>query len=57
VDKSGKALPWHHTLRKSKDGTLTPWVPLGIAAGSDGSVYVVTLAPFPLLKIAPEKIR
>ena len=48
----GKPKPWHHTLRKEKDGTLTPWVPLGIAAASDGTPYVMTLAPFTLLRFA-----
>ena len=46
----GKPKPWHHTLRKEKDGTLTPWVPLGIAAAKDGTPYVFTLAPFTLLR-------
>jgi len=46
----GKPKPWHHTLRKEKDGTLTPWQPLGIAAARDGTPYVVTLAPFTLLR-------
>jgi hypothetical protein len=46
----GKPKPWHHTLRKEKDGTLTPWQPLGIAAAADGTPYVLTLAPFTLLK-------
>ena len=46
----GKPKPWHHTLRKEKDGTLTPWVPLGIAAAADGTPYTVTLAPFTLLR-------
>jgi hypothetical protein len=46
----GKPKPWHHTLRKEKDGTLTPWQPLGIAAAGDGTPYVLTLAPFTLLR-------
>lgn len=46
----GKPKPWHHTLRKEKDGTYTPWQPLGIAAAADGTPYVVTLAPFTLLR-------
>lgn len=50
VGSDGKPKPWHHTLRKEKDGTLTPWVPLGIAAAADGTPYVVTLAPFTLLR-------
>ena len=46
----GKPKPWHHTLRKEKDGTWTPWQPLGIAAAADGTPYVLTLAPFTLLR-------
>jgi hypothetical protein len=42
--------PWHHTIRKEKDGTLTPWQPLGIAAAKDGIPYVISLAPLTLLK-------
>jgi hypothetical protein len=57
VDEQGKPRPWHHTIRKEKDGTLTPWVPLGIAAAKDGTVYVVTLAPFTLLQIKPEALH
>jgi sugar lactone lactonase YvrE len=57
TDKDGKPLPWHHTVRKAKDGTLTPWVPLGICAAKDGTVYVLTLAPFTLLRFAPEALR
>jgi sugar lactone lactonase YvrE len=53
----GKPLPLHHCIRKEKDGTLTPWVPLGIAAAGDGGVYILTLAPYTLLRVAPEKLR
>ena len=50
VDADGKPKPWHHTIRQEKDGTLTPWQPLGIAAAAGGTPYVLTLAPFTLLK-------
>ena len=53
----GKAKPNHHTMRKAKDGTLTPWVPMGVCGAADGSVYVMTIAPFTLLHIAAEKVR
>src|SRR5262249_45707798 len=46
TDAGGKPLPWHHTIRKAADGTLTPWVPMGVCAAQDGSVYVMTIAPF-----------
>lgn len=57
TDGAGKPLPWHHTIRKEKDGTLTPWVPLGICAGADGSVNILTLAPYTLLRVSPEKLK
>lgn len=56
-DEQGKPIPWRHTLRQEKDGTWTPWQPLGIAAGSDGSVYVLTLAPLTILRLRPEQLK
>jgi sugar lactone lactonase YvrE len=57
TDDNGKPRPWHHCLRKEKDGTLTPWVPLGIAAGADGSVYLETLAPLTIVRFTPEQLK
>jgi len=57
MDKDGKTLPWHHTVRKAKDGTLTPWQPMGVCAATDGSVYIMTIAPFTVLKFAAEKVK
>ena len=56
-DEKGKDRPWHHGLRKEKDGTLTPYTPLGIAAGADGSVYVETLAPLTIIRYGPEQLK
>lgn len=56
-DKDGKLKPWHHTLRKEKDGTYAPWQPLGIAASADGHVYILTLAPFTLIRFTPEQLK
>ena len=56
-NEKGQPLRLHHCIRKAKDGTLTPWVPLGIAAGKDGTVYALTLAPFTLLQFKPESLR
>ena len=53
TDEQGKPKPWHHTLKKARDGTLAPWQPMGICATRDGSVYVTTIAPFTLLKFKP----
>jgi sugar lactone lactonase YvrE len=56
-DENGKLKPWHHTLRKEKDGTMTPWQPLGIAAGADGSVNLLTLAPFTVIRFTAEQLK
>ena len=57
TDENGKPKPWHHTLRKEKDGTLTPWQPLGIAASADGSVTVLTIAPFSVIRFTAEQLK
>jgi streptogramin lyase len=57
TDDQGKPSPWHHTVRKAKDGTLTPWVPMGVCAAADGSVYIMTIAPFTLLRFEPTVLR
>jgi sugar lactone lactonase YvrE len=53
----GKPLPWHHTVRKAKDGTLAPWQPMGVCAAADSSVYVMTIAPFTLLRFGAEQVK
>jgi sugar lactone lactonase YvrE len=57
TDDKGKPKPWHHTVRKAKDGTLTPWQPMGVCEARDGAVYVMTIAPFTLLRFGPEALR
>jgi hypothetical protein len=57
TDDNGKQKPWHHTLRREKDGTLTPWQPLGICAAADGSVYLTTLAPFTLYRFTAGQLK
>jgi hypothetical protein len=57
TDAQGKSLPWHHTIRKEKDGTMTPWQPLGICATRDGSVYIETIAPLILVKFTAEQVK
>jgi sugar lactone lactonase YvrE len=57
TDDQGKPKPWHHTVRKAKDGTLTPWQPMGVCATRDGTVYVTTIAPFTLLKFSRELLE
>jgi sugar lactone lactonase YvrE len=55
TDDKGKEKPWHHTMPKTKDGTRSPWQPMGIAATRDGCVWVKTIAPYTLLKITKEQ--
>jgi hypothetical protein len=51
TDAAGKPKLWHHTMTKRKDGTLSPWQPMGVCASRDGSiVYVLTIAPFTILR-------
>jgi hypothetical protein len=58
TDAAGKPLPWHHCIRKEKDGTWTPWVPMGVCEAQDGSgVYVLTIAPLTLIKIDAAKLK
>jgi hypothetical protein len=58
TDAAGKPLPWHHAIRKEKDGTWTPWVPMGVCEARDGSgVYILTIAPFTLIKIDAAKLK
>ncbi len=57
TDAAGKPLPWHHTMRKAKDGTLTPWQPMGVCEAADGTVYVTTIAPFTLLRFKGENLK
>ena len=56
-DANNKMKPWRHTLRKEKDGTYAPWQPLGIAASADGSVNILTLAPFTLIRFSPQQLK
>jgi sugar lactone lactonase YvrE len=57
TDPEGKPKPWHHTLRTAKDGTWTPWQPLGIAPTRDGGVAVLTIAPFTLLRYSADDLK
>jgi hypothetical protein len=54
-DKDGKDLPWHHGVhRPLEGGPLVPrYTIMGICAGSDGTVYPLTLAPFTLHAVRP----
>jgi hypothetical protein len=44
-------------MRKMKDGTLSPYVPMGVCALPDGSVWVTTIAPFTLLRFGRDQLK
>src|SRR5205085_12363372 len=56
VDESGKALPFHHGMKRLDDDKTTPgvMVPLyhmGICQAHDGNVYVTVICPYTVLKV------
>jgi sugar lactone lactonase YvrE len=58
TDQSGKQLPYHGGLFKTPDGmTTTRHVLLGICQAQSGSVYVLALQPYTVLRIAPELLK
>jgi hypothetical protein len=58
TDKTGKPLPYHGGLFKTPDGvTTTRHVLLGICQARDGSVYVLALQPYTVLRIGPELLK
>ena len=58
TDDNGKPKPWHHTLRKEKDGTLTPWQPMGVCSTKDGGIYVlVSLAPLAITRLTAAQLK
>ena len=57
TDAAGKPKPWHHTMTKTKDGTLAPWQPMGVCATNDGTVWMTTIAPLTLLKFKADKVK
>lgn len=55
TDAAGKQLPWHHGVYKYADGTTLPrYSCLGVCASRDGTVYLLSLAPFTLHAMKPE---
>ena len=57
TDEAGKKMPWHHGMRTTVDGKLVPLYHMGVCQARDGSVYVTTIYPFTLLKVAPKDLR
>lgn len=57
TDSAGKEKVWHHTMPKAKDGTRAPWQPMGVCAAKDGAVYVLTIAPFSLIRFERNQVE
>lgn len=58
TDAAGKPLPYHGGLFKTPDGvTTTRHVILGVCQGRDGSVYILALAPYTVLRVLPADLR
>jgi len=58
ADATGKTPPFSHGYGTLPDGTLTPqYQPLGSIVARDGSVYVLILYPYTLLRVTPNSIR
>jgi sugar lactone lactonase YvrE len=57
VDDKGQPKPWHHTMPVTKDGTRSPWQPMGICQTREGTVWIKTIAPYTLLKLTRDQVR
>ena len=54
TDADGKRLPWHHGIRTLQDGTVTTnHAILGVCQATGGDVYILSLAPYTLLRVRP----
>lgn len=57
TDESGKPKPWHHGFWTTPAGKLTPLHHhMAITAARDGTVYITIIAPFTILRLAPEVV-
>ncbi len=56
-DASGKPLPYHHGMKRLADDTLVPLYHMGICEGRDGTVNVLTIAPYTLHRIAAKDLK
>ena len=57
TDATGKPKLWHHTMPAAADGTRGPWQPMGVCATTNGSVYVLTIAPFTVIRFESKQVR
>ena len=57
-DANGKTPPFSHGYVKLPDGILTPqYQPLGSITARDGSVYVLILYPYTLIRVPAAELR
>ena len=58
TDKNGKPTPFHHGVFKTPAGvTTSKFVTLGVCQTKAGGVYVLMLAPYTVLEIAPADLK
>src|SRR5581483_5044075 len=58
TDKDGKPLPAHNGQLTTADGVrTTKYVTLGVCQGKDGSVYILALQPYTVLKVPPASLK
>jgi sugar lactone lactonase YvrE len=55
--KDGKPLPFHGGFVKVGDVTTTRYVILGVCEGRDGSVNILALHPYSVLRVPPEQLK
>ena len=58
TDADGKTLPFHGGFVKHKDGvTTTRYVILGVCETRDGSVNILALHPYSVLRISADQLQ
>ena len=58
TDKDGKPLPFHAGFYKRKDGRMvTRYVILGVCESRDGSVNIMAMHPYSVLRVPPDQLK
>lgn len=57
-DKNGKTLPFHGGFYKTPEGiTTSKYVILGVCEAKDGSVYILALIPYTVLRVPAQQLK
>ncbi|MSR43337.1 MAG: hypothetical protein EXS29_08265 [Pedosphaera sp.] len=57
TDAAGKPLRYHHGMKRLADGAMVPLYHMGICEGRDGTVNVLSIAPYTLHRIAARDLK